>query len=212
MLFGYLPLLFLLIVGAVYFHNHPDAASRARFLRRTGFGFMALVTVIFAVFVIGETVSDPGGLAAAGWIAAWLIPLVGLILLARYLPSVALRVFVALTLAVLAVTVWAVAASDSWRSFEDDHGPVRTIMVFVVSAALGVYGLRRPREAGWLLVTLGVLPLALSSLARNLALGSLAAAVTPALIAGPLYLIAAYLDPGTARAPPSRPKDRLGVG
>jgi hypothetical protein len=210
--FGSLPLIVLLIIAVVYFHEHPDATSRARFLRRTAFGVMAFVTVFFGVFVVGETIGDPGGLAAVGWIAAWFVPLAGLVVLAWYRPAFALYVFVALTVAVLGLTVWAGVQSDSWRTFEDDHGPVRAIVVFVLTAAIAVYGLHRPREAGWLLVTLGVVPLALSGLGGDLALGSLAVAVTPALIAGVLYLIAANIDGGATPPPLTRPKDRLGVG
>ena len=210
--FGSLPLLVLLILGVIYFQKHPDARSRARFLRRTAFGIMAFVTVVFGLFLTGETIADPGGLAAVGWIAAWLVPLAGLVVLAWYGPTFALRAFVALTVAVLGLTLWAVAQSDSWRTFEDNHGPVRTIVVFVLTAAIAVYGLHRPREAGWLLVTLGVVPLVLSRLSGHLALGSLVVAVTPALIAGVLYLIAAHLDGRAAPRPPTGPKDRLGVG
>jgi hypothetical protein len=211
--FGSLLFLVLLIIGVIYFQKHPDATSRARFLRRTAFGIMAFVTFFFGLVVVAETISDPGGLAAVGWIAAWFVPLAGLVALAWYGPTFALRAFVALTVAVLGLTVWTVVQSDPWRTFEDDHGPVRTIIVFVLAAAIAVFGLQRPREAGWLLVILGVVPLALSSLAGNFALGSLVVAVTPTLIAGVLYLISAHLDGGRAPAPPpTRPKDLLGVG
>jgi hypothetical protein len=83
--------------------------------------------------------------------------------------------------------------------------------VFVLSAAIPVLALRRPREAGWVLLTLGVLPVALSSLGGNLADGSLVLAVTPALVAGVLFLASAHLDGGGSPARPSRPQDRIGV-
>jgi hypothetical protein len=185
MLFGVLPLLIVLIIGVVYFQKHPDSASRARFLRRTAFDLMAFVTAVFGVFVIGETIDDPGGLAAAGWVASWLLPLAGLIVRAWYVPRFALPLFVAFTAAVVGMTLWAVVRSDSWRRFEDAHGPV---------------------------VTLGLVPLALSSLARQLSPGSLVVAVTPGLIAGVLYLVAAELDGDPTHAPPTGPRDHLGVG
>ena len=207
-----LPLLALLIIGVVYFQKHPDRPSRARFLRRSPFGLMAFVTVFFSVFVVAETIADPGGLAAAGWIASWLVPLAGLVMLAWFRPALALRTFTVLTVAVLGLTVWAAVQSDAWHRFEDDHGPVRTIVVFVLTAAIAVYGLHQPRYAGWLLVTLGVAPLVLSSLGAHLALGSLVVAVAPALIAGVLYLAAAHLDRDAPPQPPNRGRDRLGVG
>jgi hypothetical protein len=209
---GLLPLLILVVIGVVYFQRHPDAPSRARYLRLTAFGFMTLVALVFGAFVVAESIGDPGGLAAAGLIASWLVPLVALALLAWYRPDLAVRAFVVLTVLVLVMTLWAAVQSHAWRSFEDRNGPVRTIVVFLLTAAVAVLGLRQPREAGWLLVTLGVLPLALSSLGGRLALGSLGAAVTPALIVGVVYLIAARLDPGAPPSRPVRPPDRLGVG
>lgn len=97
--------------------------------------------------------------------------------------------------------------------FEDCNGLVRTIVVFVLMVVVVVLGLRWLWDVGWLFVTFGVLLLALSSFGGYLVLGSLFAAVTPALIVGALYLVAAHLDPGPAApAAPVRPDDRLGVG
>jgi hypothetical protein len=172
---------------------------------------MAFATAFFAAFAVGETTSDPGGLAPLGWIAVWLIPLAGLIVLAWFHPLFALPVFFGLTAVVLVMAAWAVAQSESWRRFEDVQGPVRAIVVFVLTAAIAVYGLHRPREAGWLLVILGVLPLVMSSLSGHLASGSLLVAVTPATIAGVLYLIAARLDAGSTPASSALPKDGLPV-
>ena len=70
--------------------------------------------------------------------------------------------------------------------------------------------MKRTRVAGILLLVLGVVPLAVSSLG-HLRLGSLAVATTPALITGMLYLISAAFDQGrTPDAPP--PKQRHSVG
>lgn len=209
MFIGLLPLLILVVLGVGYFQRHRDAPSRARFLRLTAFGFIALVAVVFGAFIVAETIDDPGGLAAAGLIASWLVPLIGLAVLAWSRPDVAVRVFVVLTVLVLVMTAWAAVQSDAWRSFEDRNGPVRTVAVFLMTAAVAVLGLRRPRQAGWLLVTLGVLPLVVSSLGGRLALGSLAAAVTPALIVGVGYLAAAHLADGSAPEPPVHPRRRL---
>jgi hypothetical protein len=61
---GFLSLLLIIVLGVVYFSRHPDAASRARFLKRAGYGSMAFAIIFFALFVIGQSVSDPGGSAA----------------------------------------------------------------------------------------------------------------------------------------------------
>jgi hypothetical protein len=208
-LFPVLVIIVIMVLVVVYFARHPDSASGARFLKRAGFGLMAFVTAVFALFVVGETVDDPGGWAAAGLIAPWLAP-AGLAALYWYRPSLAGRVLIGLTMMLVAVTVWATADSDSWRAFEDHHGPVRTIAVFVLTAAVALLGVKRTRVAGILLLVLGVVPLAVSSLG-HLRLGSLAVATTPALITGMLYLISAAFDQGrTPDAPP--PKHRHSVG
>ena len=52
-----------------------------KILRYVAFGLALLYGGLGAVFVIGETFADPGGAAAAGLVAAWLVPLVTLVLL-----------------------------------------------------------------------------------------------------------------------------------
>jgi hypothetical protein len=94
MAFAPLPLIALLIFGVINFRKRPDAASHARFLRHAAFGFIAFRR---SSSRCSSSLDDPGGLAAVGWIASWPVPLVGLILLAWYQPSLALRAFVALT-------------------------------------------------------------------------------------------------------------------
>lgn len=120
----YLLLLVLLIGVVVYVRRYLDASSRARFLRQTAFGLIAAVTALGGAFVVGETIDDPGGLPAVGRIAAWLVPLTGLIVLAWRRPPVALPAFVTLTAAALGLSVWAAVQDESWHALEDDHGPV----------------------------------------------------------------------------------------
>ena len=209
-LFPFLVIIVIIVLAVVYFARHPDSTSRARFLKRAGFGLMVFVTAVFALFIVGETFDDPGGWAAVGLIALWLAPLAGLAALCWYRPSVAGRVLIVLTVLFVAVTAWATADSDRWRAFEDRNGPVRTIAAFVLTAAVALLGVKRTRLAGILLLVLGVVPLAVSSLG-HLTLGSLALATTSALITGVLYLISAAFDQGrTPDAPP--PKHRHSVG
>lgn len=195
-------LLVLAVLAVVFFARHARLRDRARFLRRAGFGLLAVLTGFFLLFVVGETVADPGGWAAAGLIALWLVPLVGLGWLSWYQPDLAVRVLAGLTGLLLAVTVWATVASDSWRSFEDDHGPVRTVATFVLVAAAGWLGLRRTRAAGLLLVVLGLGPVLIAS-TSHLSRGSLAAVSSPALLAGLLYLASAAVERRGGRTEPS---------
>jgi hypothetical protein len=194
-------LLVIAVLAVLFFARHARGSDRARFLRRAGFAVVAVLCGFFLLFVIGETVADPGGWAAIGLIALWLVPLLGLVWLCRWRPDLAVPLLTGLTGALLAVTVWATVTADSWRAFEDDHGPVRTIATFVLVAAVGVLGLRRTRTAGILLLVLGLGPQLIAS-ASDLARGSLAAVSSPAVIAGLLYLASAAVERRGGRTEP----------
>jgi hypothetical protein len=66
--------------------------------------------------------------------------------------------------AVVLASLWFAVSPDAWGVIEDQYGPVRAVAVFELSAAAGVLGLKRTVIAGWLMVSLGVLPIAASSL------------------------------------------------
>ena len=190
----------LAVVVAVYFTRHQDPLRRARFLRRTGFGFMALYVGFFGAFLVGETLVDPGGWRAIGLIAIWLVPLVGLCLVAWYLPDRAgwiLSLFVA---AIFGLSIWFAADPAAWRAFENRNGPVRAIIIFAVSAVLALWGLRRTLQAGLMLLIVGLVPVLLAGGGKG-GMSSLAAAASPAFIAGLLYLAAGYL--GRRQPPPA---------
>ena len=192
-----LPLILLLaavLVGALLVRGR-SAAQRARLLRRTGFGVMAVLAVLVGVFVIGETVDDPGGWSAVGLIAAWLVPLVVLCVLAWRRPEWGGWVLTVLTGAVVVGAAWFAVDPQAARRLEDGVGPVRALAVFVVAAALGVLGLTRTRQAAVLLLVVGLLPVLLSGLGRG-GMSSLAALSLPAVLTGVLYLASALAARG----------------
>jgi hypothetical protein len=195
-----LPLLLLVVVLFARRAKGPDAA---RFLLRAGFALLALLTGVFLLFVVGETLDDPGGVAAIGLIALWLVPLLGLVWLARWRPDLAVPVLAVLTGLLLAVAAWASADAGSWRSVEDDRGPIRTIATFVLVAAVGVLGLRRTRVAGLLLLVLGLGPVLIAGTTNQLARGSLMAVSAPAVVVGLLYLGSAALGRRSGRTEPT---------
>lgn len=92
-------------------------------------------------------------------------------------------------------------APDAWRGFEDRNGPVWSIALWVVAAAVTLLGLRRARAAGVLLVVLGAAPWLVASF-RYGGFGSLGAVTSPSVVAGGLYLFAAGLG---ARPPADGP-------
>ena len=200
-----LVLIVLVLLVAVYFSRHRESALRARFLKRCGFGVMALFGGFFGLFLIGETLSDPGGWKGAGIVALWVFPLAALCLFAWFRRDVAGSVFAFLIAAVIGMSVWFALDTSGWRSFEDHNGPVRAVIVFVLAAALALWGLRRTMWAGVMLVVLGVVPAAISSLGQD-GFSSLAVASSAPMITGLLYVVSGVLDerqpPPVARSSP----------
>ena len=135
-----------LVIAALV--RQPDAVKRAISLRRAGFTWMALFTFFFGAFIIGDTFTDPGGWKAAGLVAAWAVPLAGLAALAWYRPGWAVYVFAVLTAAAISVSIWFAVTPQGWRSFENQHGPIRAVITFVLVAPIALLGLKRTAAAG----------------------------------------------------------------
>jgi hypothetical protein len=189
-----------LVFAVVYVSRRPTSSLRARVLRRSAFGLMAVFAVLFGAFVVGETMSDPGGWVGAGLVALWLVPLGVAAVVAWRWPAIATLVLAGVVAAALAMSVWYALEPDEWNAFEDRTGPVRTIAVFAASACVAVLGLKRPAAAGWMLVVLGAAPIAISTLGSGLGLPALAIASSPTFASGVLYIIASVLD-GPAGSP-----------
>lgn len=178
-----------IVLMVVSYLRHREAESRARSLRRSGFGFMLVYVAFGSLFIIGETFSDPGGWAAVGWVALWLVPMVSISLFAWFHSDRAEPILMALTGVIVASSVWYAIDSHAGRAFENNHGPVRGIAIFALSAALAAFGYRRPRRGGMLLLVAGAIPILVSTLASGgLAMSSLGALAAPAIITGVLYL------------------------
>jgi len=199
----------LMIVAVV---RQPDPVKRAVLLRRVGFGLMALSTLFFGTFIVGDTFADPGGWKAAGLVAAWAVPLAGLTALSWFRPGWAIYVFAVLTAVVIGVSIWFALNPQGWRSFEDGHGPIRAVITFVLVAAIALLGLKRTAAAGILLLAVGLVPAAVSGLGSFLGFASLSVVGAAPVITGVLYLVSAHMagrPAASARAgtgPAERPK------
>jgi hypothetical protein len=77
----------LVVVALAVILARRNVASRARVLKRSAFVLMALFTFVVTMFVAGEAFDDPGGWEAVGLVAGWVLPIVGLALLAWYRPE-----------------------------------------------------------------------------------------------------------------------------
>ena len=159
-------------------------------------------TVVFSAFIIGEAFADPGGWKAAGLLAAWAVPLAGLAALSWFRPGRAIYVLAVLMAALIGVSIWFALSPNAWRSFEDRNGPVRAVITFVLAAAITVLGLKRTAAAGILLLAVGVIPVAVSSLGSFLGFASLSIVSAAPIITGVLYVVSAQLA-GRPSAPPA---------
>jgi hypothetical protein len=187
------PIVLAAVVVAVAVAVRRDDGGRARLFRQLGLILMTVFAVLAAAFIGGETFDDPGGWPAVGLVAAWALPLAGLALLAWYRPTVGIRVLASLTAVQVVLLAGSLIAADAWRAFEDDVGPVRTLVSFVIAVPLGLLGWHRPVPAGALLVLLGAAPYALAAPTGQwpLAFASLSAVSTPSFVVGVLYLLSA---------------------
>lgn len=190
----------IVVAVAIFVQRVPDVVKRALILTWAGRGLVAAFVAVAMLFLIGETASDPGGWKAVGLITAWLVPLVGLSLLAFYRPSIAVSVLAVATLVPVAFGAWAMVDYAGWRGWQDQVGPVSLVLVMVVGAASAVLGRSRPNAAGWLMVVVSVVPVLLAMLGSGSEWGFAASTglmSASVLTCGLLYLWADRLTAGS---------------
>lgn len=173
----------------------------AKILTWTAFGLTMALAAAGILFIAGETLADPGGWTAAGMIAAWLLPMIGLVALVLWRPTVAGWVLAGLVVVVAALNLADWVLGPAFRQV----GPIPAISLFGVGIPLGVLGLRRARLAGVLLLAaslLQYLTLAIALFAREgtegpgpgaLLGGSSGVLIVPFLVVGVLYFVAGTL-------------------
>lgn len=179
----------------------------ARTLRIVAVVLTALIGFVATAFVVGETFDDPGGMTAVGLSAAWVVPMLALVLLVLWRPDLATWLLPALT-AVVAVFV---LLDASLGLVPRDVGPLDGLLVLVLAVPTGLLGWRRPRLAGFSLVAMSVLLLVASALTRTGAPltailgGSSGVLVLPLLLVGGLLVLAWLLE----SPEPHEPQDRV---
>ncbi|HJU52143.1 MAG TPA: hypothetical protein VJ815_07390 [Acidimicrobiia bacterium] len=184
----------LLMPSAMYAYRHrtdlKDAARGATL--SLGITF----TVVFGLFMAGETAFDVGGWRAAGLIALWLVPLLALASAAWFRPQNSIALLAALIALGGGLYLWSVLDPMAWSAFENAHGPIRTLVSMTVFAPIALLGRNRPRPAGIMLLALASIPVIvlLASLATGMPEGwPLLIVSLPAAMAGVLYLLSAML-------------------
>jgi hypothetical protein len=166
-----------------------DSSRGPKTLRRVALVLACLFSLLAWFFIAGETMSDPGGLRGAGLVALWTAPLAGLAVIAWYRPARATEVLGLFTAALVGLAAWFTIDTGGWRSFENGHGPVRAIGVFVLLLPLALLGWRRPRVAGWMLLIVGLVPGLAAFATERAGMPSIVAVAIPATIVGILYLL-----------------------
>lgn len=152
-------------------------------------GFVGLVTL----FVGGYAVTDPGGWVGIGGTAGLVLVILGLSVLAWYRPVGALALLAVAACAPVAFGLWSLVDYSAAHAWEDSHGPASLVLVVAICAPAAVAGLFRPRAAGYLILTVSVVPLLLEAVGATshfyepLTVGLV---LTPLVASGILFLLA----------------------
>ena len=176
--------------------RQSDRSVRARALVWTAAAIMAAFTVLAGLFISGYALADPGGLEGVILIVSWAVPMAALAVLAWLRPVWAAPALTILTALLIAAGIWFAVDSASWRAFENANGPFRAVAVLVLAFPAAVLGLKQTPDAGWLLVALGLGPVAFSALGSLAGVVALSAISVVPLITGLLYLVAARVSRG----------------
>ncbi|MDR6507363.1 hypothetical protein [Arthrobacter oryzae] len=176
--------------------RQPDRFLRARALVWTAAAIMAAFTVLAGMFISGYALADPGGTEGLMLIVSWALPMAALAALAWLRPAWAAPALTVLTALLISAGIWFAVDSPSWRAFENANGPVRAVAVLALAFPAAVLGLKRTPAAGWLLLALGVGPIAFSALGSLAGVVALSAISVVPLITGLLYLVAARVAHG----------------
>lgn len=174
-------------VGILFLRQH-DPGLRARGLTRVAASAMGVFAIVFGMFVVGEMFTHADAVPAPWLILTWLAPLVLLSAVAWARPAGASPGLATLTALMVASAVWFAVDPDTWGEIENGVGPIRALATFVLGVALAVLGLRRPAAAGWMLLALGVVPVAVSSLGSAQGFSSLSVVSFMPVITGVLFL------------------------
>jgi hypothetical protein len=177
-------------------HIHLDGHT----LRRSALLVMLIGAGFFTLFIVGEIMSSQGVGFGSMYVALFLTPLVVLSLLASSEPTLSRIALSFAVVSVIAFNFFTVFTFDSWRTFENIHGPIGSIAIVVVEIPLAIHACYRDtRIASYFLIYLGIVPSLLRAVAiGHLTLGQLqhfftTSGFSPSLIVGAMLLWSTYL-------------------
>lgn len=163
-------------------------------LRLVGFWLSVVVLVLAYAFLVGETLTDPGGWAAVGYVLVWLVPLVALLALVERRPETAARWAWVAVLVLVGYALWGAVDREARVDFQDSVGPVNTVLLMVVSTALVVLGRHEAHTmtAGLALLAATLLPVVIGA-GNETMMRSSGIVGLPFLVTGLLYVASAAL-------------------
>lgn len=190
-----------LIIG-VYALAVRDGARVRRFCHALGFALMLGFAVLAALFIVGETVAEPGGTPAWLSILGWAIPLVGVSVWAWFSPRTAAPFLWAATAVIVAVSLWAAFATEQFRESLQGQGPILQVAALVVGVPAAVYGWHHPRPAAVMLLVVGLVPMLGLAIAAG-SNGAILMGASISVITAPMVVTAVLYLVGTARPAPA---------
>lgn len=181
------------IIILKFFGRHADPNVRALLLKQLGVVVVSIPSGVFAFFIVGETLTDPGGIKGVALIVACALPVVALAAISWTWPDRAVPLIGSLMAGVVVMDTWYAVDPNGWRSFEDRNGPVSAVVGFVIVAGAVVLAWKRPAIGGVLMSGVAVVALALAALVHDLVPTALASAVV-GLVPGVLFIGSASLE------------------
>ena len=175
---------------ATWTSSHHTDVTRPMVLIVLAIG--GLVAAFWTLFMAGEILTDPGGWFGLALVCMWLLPMLGLSALALLRPSWAAPVLVALVGLWVAGSALTVVYAESWRQFEDTHGPVSLIVLVALCVPLLALGRDRSLLAGVLLLVTVATPI-LAGVFWVIGGAGLGGTLALAVIATPFVVLGAVL-------------------
>jgi hypothetical protein len=131
----------------------------AKVLRWCAFSLLAMFGLLGSLFVVGETMTDPGGVKGTLLVAAWMVPMAAACIVCLVWPRFGSWVAGVMLALIAGLWAWYAIAPEAWDTFMDDRGPVIAIATFALGLPLAFLGLHEPRRAGWMLLLAAVIPI-----------------------------------------------------
>ena len=116
----------------------------SRVLLWVAFGILAAFGLLGSLFIIGVTMSDPGGVTGVLLVMLWLVPMAVASTVCLVWPRVGGWVGLGCVALVATLWLWYALDQDWWRSLMDDRGPVIGIVTFALGCPLRALGCTCP--------------------------------------------------------------------